>query len=97
MSEKPYAIVQGALGESLWPRGIVIVDSYEDEAQARRAANLRAYTERKPYRVILMIECVAFDPRDLQVLEGEGLNPMSDEERAENRAGILEAKKEGKL
>jgi hypothetical protein len=95
--EKPYIIVQGRPGESLWPQGIVVVDSYDTDREAARAARLRANAEGKPYRVLYTIEASFHEPGNLQVLEGEGLNPMSDADREENRAGIREARKAGKL
>lgn len=85
-----FAVVEGELGDQLWPSGLVVIDTMTDETEAHKEAKRLSALNLKHYRVMVIHELAIHCAPHVKVIRGEGLNPMPEAERAERIAGIRE-------
>lgn len=78
-----YAIVEGDVGETLWPNGLQIIDTDQDFDKMAREARRLSSQNVKHYRVVKIEECAVYCAPALRTHKGQGLNPMKPKERAE--------------
>lgn len=77
-----YVIVEGEIGETLWPSGLVVIDTKDDLNEAALEARRLSSVNVKHYRVIKLEEVAVYCAPALRTHKGEGKNPMKPEERA---------------
>jgi hypothetical protein len=90
MSGAWYAIVEGEIGDHLWPTGFHLIDTYDNEAEASAEARRLSALGLKHYRVLKILEHAIYCAPHMKVIAGEGQNPMTYQQRQEARAGIKE-------